>query len=70
MAPVTLGSMTPAQEESWLILLDLYTDFPDGWCRRGLRVLKVLIDENHKAWRSIGERSILGNTTLRFLLDA
>jgi hypothetical protein len=38
--------------------------------RRGLRVLKVLLDENHKAWRSIGERSILGNTTLRFLLDA
>jgi hypothetical protein len=38
--------------------------------RRGLRVLKVLLDENHKAWRSIGERSILGNATLRFLLDA
>jgi hypothetical protein len=36
----------------------------------GLRVLKVLLDENHKAWRSIGERSILGKTTLRFLLDA
>jgi hypothetical protein len=32
MAPVTLGSMTPAQEESWRIPLDLYADFPDGRC--------------------------------------
>jgi hypothetical protein len=37
--------------------------------RRGLRVLKPLLDENHRAWRPLGERSRLGNTTLRFLLD-
>jgi hypothetical protein len=37
--------------------------------RRGLRGLKALLDENHRAWRSLGERSLLGSTTLRFLLD-
>jgi hypothetical protein len=35
--------MTPAQEESWRILLDLYTNFQDGWCliggREGKRTL-------------------------------
>jgi hypothetical protein len=27
--------MTPAQEEGWRILLDLYQDFPAGWCLIG-----------------------------------
>lgn len=35
MDPVTLVQMTPAQEESWRILLDLYPVFPSGWCLIG-----------------------------------
>ena len=35
MSPVVLTSMTPAQEEGWRILLDLYQDFPAGWCLIG-----------------------------------
>jgi hypothetical protein len=36
---------------------------------RGLRILRALLDENHRAWRSLGERSRLGHTALRFLLE-
>jgi hypothetical protein len=38
--------------------------------RRGLRAIRALLDEKHSAWRPLGERSRLGNATLRFLLDA
>jgi hypothetical protein len=47
MAPVTLGSMTPAQEESWRILLDLYADFPDGWCLIGGQMVWLLANEHN-----------------------
>jgi hypothetical protein len=35
MASLPLGPMTPAQEESWRNLLDLYIDFQQGWCLIG-----------------------------------
>jgi len=28
-----------------------------------------LLDENHAAWRALGEHGRTGNATLRFLLD-
>ena len=45
MAPVRLASMTPAQEESWRILLELYQDFPDGWCLIGGQMVWLLANE-------------------------
>jgi hypothetical protein len=79
MAPVTLASMTPAQEESWRILLDLYTDFPDGWCLIGGQMVWLLANEhNVDPIRATDDVDVAvdirtdqqANTTLRFLLDA
>jgi hypothetical protein len=36
--------------------------------RRRLRVIDELRDQDHWAWRQLGERSLLGRTTLDFLL--
>jgi hypothetical protein len=47
MAPVILESMTPAQEESWRILLDLYADFPSGWCLIGGQMVWLLANEHN-----------------------
>jgi hypothetical protein len=47
VAPVTLGSMTPAQEESWGILLDFYPVFPTGWCLVGGQMVWLLANEYH-----------------------
>lgn len=47
MAPLPLGPMTPAQEESWRVLLDLYEDFQDGWCLIGGQMVWLLANENN-----------------------
>lgn len=45
MAPITLGLMTPAQQESWRILLDLHPAFPTGWCLIGGQMVWLLASE-------------------------
>jgi hypothetical protein len=45
MDPVTLSPMTPAQEESWRILLDLYPVFPTGWCLIGGQMVWLFAHE-------------------------
>jgi hypothetical protein len=47
VVPVTLGSMTPAQEESWRILLDLYPAFSAGWCLVGGQMVWLFANEYH-----------------------
>jgi len=46
MAPVTLSSMTPTQEEGWRTLLDLYQDFRIGWCLIGGQMVWLLAIEH------------------------
>jgi hypothetical protein len=46
MSPVTLQGMTPAQKESWRTLLDLYDDFPAGWCLIGGQMVWILALEH------------------------
>jgi hypothetical protein len=46
MASLPLGPMTPAQEESWRNLLDLYTDFQQGWCLIGGQMVWLLANEH------------------------
>lgn len=38
--------MTPAQEEGWRILLDLYEEFPTGWCLIGGQLVWLLARES------------------------
>lgn len=45
MDRVTLGQMTPAQEESWRILIDLYPVFPSGWCLIGGQMVWLFANE-------------------------
>lgn len=42
---IPLDSMTPAQEEAWRILLDLYDAFPEGWCIIGGQMVWLLARE-------------------------
>jgi hypothetical protein len=42
VSPVVLNGMTTAQEESWRVLLDLYRDFPGGWCLIGGQMVWLL----------------------------
>jgi hypothetical protein len=46
MAPVTLSSMTPTQEEGWRTLLDLYQDSRMGWCLIGGQMVWLLAIEH------------------------
>lgn len=46
MSPVTLKAMTPAQEESWRILIELYVDFATGWCLIGGQMVWLLALEH------------------------
>jgi hypothetical protein len=39
------NSMTPAQEEGWRVLLDLYEEFPVGWCIIGGQMVWLLAHE-------------------------
>jgi hypothetical protein len=38
-------SMTPAKEEGWRVLLDLYKAFPKGWCIIGGQMVWLLAHE-------------------------
>ena len=38
--------MTPAQEESWRILIDLYPVFPSGWCLIGGQMVWLFANEH------------------------
>lgn len=42
---VPLDSMTPAQQEGWRVLLDLYEAFPEGWCIIGGQMVWLLAHE-------------------------
>jgi hypothetical protein len=42
---IPLDSMTPAQKEGWRVLLDLYDDFPEGWCIIGGQMVWLLAQE-------------------------
>lgn len=42
MNPIVLNAMTPAQEASWKVLLELYVDFPNGWCLIGGQMVWLL----------------------------
>lgn len=46
MSPVVLSSMTPAQEEGWQTLLDLYQDFPAHWCLIGGQMVWLIALEH------------------------
>lgn len=39
------NSMTPAQKEAWRVLLDLYEEFPEGWCIIGGQMVWLLAHE-------------------------
>jgi hypothetical protein len=43
---IPLDSMTPAQEEGWRVLLDLYEAFPEGWCIIGGQMVWLLAHEH------------------------
>jgi hypothetical protein len=40
--PVVLKAMTPAQEESWKVLLEFYVELPAGWCLIGGQMVWLL----------------------------
>jgi len=42
---IPLDSMTPAQWETWRVLLDLYDAFPKGWCIIGGQMVWLLARE-------------------------
>jgi hypothetical protein len=44
--PLPLNSMTPAQAEGWQVLLDLYREFPAGWCLIGGQMVWLLALEH------------------------
>jgi hypothetical protein len=47
MAPITLpDAMQPAQEQGWLTLLDLATNFSPGWCLVGGQMVWLLAAEH------------------------
>lgn len=46
MTPVVLNAMTPAQEESWKVMLELYENFPAGWCLIGGQMVWLLALEH------------------------
>lgn len=42
---IPLDSMTPAQQEGWRVLLDLYEAFPERWCIIGGQMVWLLAHE-------------------------